>query len=160
MSMTLLRSKLAGVVCALVLSSCDDATNNSVLTGEFFVLQSVADQSLPAVVVIGDYTSLEVVADTLRFRNDGTGTEIFVRRPTYPDQPPGPDERIEHVFTYAVSQGTIDIAFTCPDFAAGSANSCLAPPHYRGYLTLDGIVFDMALYYAAPFRFTRKGAGF
>lgn len=151
-----IRCTLAGIACASALLSCDDATSNSNVVSDFFVLQSVADDPLPAVIVVGDYTSWEIVADTLRFRNDGTGTEVVVRRPTYPDVGPGPNQREEHAFQYTLDRGVLDIVFTCPDFAAGNTTSCLAPPHYRGYLTMDGILFELALYYPTPFRFTRK----
>ena len=149
----------AGLVGATL--SCSDSTGTSARAGDVFALESIADQALPAVVVIGDYTSLEIVADTLRFDVvgylEGTGTEIIVQRPTYPDAPPGENERTERPFEFRLVRGVIEIAFPCPDF--GGLNSCIAPPHYRGFLTMEGIEFDLALYYPTPFRYRRVAAG-
>jgi hypothetical protein len=101
-----------------------------------------------------------MVADTLRFdvvgSLQGTGTEIVVQRPTYPDTGPGENERVERQFQFRIVRGVVEIEFPCPDFAAG-LTSCVAPPHYRGYLTMDGIEFDLALYYPTPFVYKRVG---
>ncbi|HKS05977.1 MAG TPA: hypothetical protein VJR92_06655 [Gemmatimonadaceae bacterium] len=149
------RSLAVAAMCAAL--SCDGSTSPSARNGDMFVLQSVAEQTLPAVVVVGDYTSWEIVADTLRFDAvgylQGTGTEIVVQRATYPDAPPGENERAERQFQFSIVRGMIEIDFPCPDFAA--LNSCIAPPHYRGYLTMDGIELDLALNYPTPFVYKR-----
>jgi hypothetical protein len=122
------------------------------------VLVRVAGQPMPATIVVGDYTNIEIVGDTLSFGADGRGTEIFVSRPTYPDQPPGDPVREERAFQYRKVGNVIEIDFPCPDLAAGNTASCIAPPHYRGSVVNSiQINFDLALNYPTPLLFQRLG---
>jgi hypothetical protein len=141
--------------CALIVS-CRDATDPPGQPDEEYVLRSVAGAALPATVVVGDATEWQIVADTMRFRSDGTGTEVFVWRTTVAGQAPGDPEREERSFQYQLKpNGVVEIEFPCPDFPAGNTASCIAPPHYRGTIGDAEIEFDFALSYPTPFRFER-----
>jgi hypothetical protein len=148
-------------VLALVFAGgCDDDGTRPTLfvAPDSYVLVRVAGQPMPATIVVGDYTNIEIVGDTLSFGADGRGTEIFVSRPTYPDQPPGDPVREERAFQYRKVGNVIEIDFPCPDLAAGNTASCIAPPHYRGSVVNSiQINFDLALNYPTPLLFQRLG---
>jgi hypothetical protein len=149
---------LAAVLSIAFLSGCDDdEVTSPSLIPDSYVLVRVAGQPMPATIIIGNYTSLEVVADTMRFGADGYGTEVFVSRPTYPSEPPGEPMREERTFQYRVRGNVIEIEFPCPDLAGGFTASCIAPPHYRGAMNSIQINFDVALNYPTPFLFQRLG---
>jgi hypothetical protein len=123
-----------------------------------YALVRVAGDPMPATIVVGDFTSIEIVGDTLTFGTDGRGSQIFVSRPTFPDQPPGPPVREERAFTYRKVGNVLEIEFPCPDLAAGNTASCIAPPHYRGsVINSIQINFDLALGYPTPLLFQRLG---
>src|ERR1043165_7843861 len=132
--------------------ACDrDATvSEPSLLPDSYVLVRVAGQPMPATIVVGNYTSMQIVADTMQFDGDGRGTEVFVSRPTYPTEPPGDPVREERTFQYRVTGNVIEIEFPCPDLASNTA-SCIAPPHYRGSMNQIQISFDLALNYPTPF---------
>jgi hypothetical protein len=141
-------------------AGCDDEGTRPVLFVEpdSYVLVQVAGQPMPATIVVGDNMSVEIIGDTLRFGADGRGTEIFVSRQNYPDQPPGDPVREERTFQYRKSGNTLEIHFPCPDLGPGNTASCIAPPHYRGsVINSIQINFDLALSYPTPLLFQRLG---
>jgi hypothetical protein len=142
--------------CALIVTSCRDATDPPVEPAEEYVLRSVAGAALPATIANGGATGWQIVADTMRFRADGTGTEIFIWRTVMTGQPPAEPEREERSFHFSLKPGgVIEIELPCPDFQSGHTASCIAPPHFRGTVDAEGIEFDFALSYPTPFRYER-----
>ena len=152
--------RILTVLALAIVAGCDDdgTRPNLSYAPDQYVLVRVAGQPMPATIVAGDYTSVEIVGDTMTFGPDGRGTEVFVSRPTYPDQPPGAPVREERIFQYRKVGNVIEIEFPCPDLAAGNTASCIAPPHYRGsVINSIQINFDQALSYPTPMLFQRLG---
>lgn len=158
--MKVMKHRILTILALALATGCDDdgtRPNLSFAPDQYALLQ-VAGQHMPATIVVGDYTSIEIVGDTMTFGADGRGTEIFVSRPTYPDQPPGPPVREVRTFQYRKIGNVIEIEFPCPDLAAGNTASCIAPPHYRGaVINSIQIKFDQALGYPTPLLFQRLG---
>jgi hypothetical protein len=145
-------------LAALLLVACvdNDPTGVDWRNGTAFTLESVNGRALPAVYIVGDYTSWEIVADTMVLRPDGTGTHVAISRPVYPNVPAGQANRIVTDFTYTLAQDRLEITLECNDVVLlARAASCVAPPHFAGTLSSDGITFDIALSYPTPARFTR-----
>src|SRR5436853_6551511 len=156
--MEVVTHRLLAILALVFVAGCDgDGTRPDLsIAPDSYVLVRVAGNPMPATIVIGDYTSIEIVGDTLTFGADGRGTEIFVSRPTYPNQPPGDPVREERAFQYTNEGNVIEIEFPCPDLAAGNTASCIAPPHYRGFVINSAqINFDLALNYPTPLLFQR-----
>lgn len=147
----------------LILSAgvaCNDEGTAPVLRvlPDSYALVRVAGDPMPATIVVGDYTDIEILGDTLQFGPDGNGTEIVVTRQVYPDQAPGEPVREERAFQYRINGTALEIEFPCPDLAAGNTASCVAPPHYRGsVINSIQINFDLALGYPTPLLFQRLG---
>jgi hypothetical protein len=148
------------LLALVFVAACDDDGTRPVLSfsPDSYVLVRVAGQPMPATIVAGDYTNIEIVGDTMSFGADGHGTEVFVSRQTYPDQPPGEPVREERTFQYRKVGNVIEIDFPCPDLAAGNTASCIAPPHYRGsVINSIQINFELALSFPTPLLFQRLG---
>ncbi len=158
--MKVVMHRLLAVLALVFIAGCDDDGTSPRLSvaPDSYVLVRVAGQPVPATIVVGDYTSVEIVGDTMSFGPDGGGTEVFVSRPTYPNQPPGDPVREYRTFQYRRVGNVIEIEFPCPDLAAGNTASCIAPPHYRGSIVNSiQINFDLALSYPTPMLFQRLG---
>lgn len=153
--------RLLPILALVFVVGCDDddgTTPTLFFAPDSYVLVRVAGQPMPATIVAGDYTDIEIVGDTMSFGADGRGTEIVVTRPTHPGQPPGDPVREERAFQYRKVGNIIEIEFPCPDLAAGNTASCIAPPHYRGaVINSIQINFDLALSYPTPMLFQRLG---
>jgi hypothetical protein len=136
--------------------ACDRSSTEPVDgVADAFVLRSIAGDPVPADIVTGESTSIEIVADTMRFNADGRGEEVVITRSVAQGELPGEPEREVRPFQYQVVDGRVEIEFPCPDFLAGNTASCMIPPHYQGALTPNEIRFDVALNYPTPFRFER-----
>jgi hypothetical protein len=152
--------KLLALFAFALIAGCDDEGTAPALFVEpdSYALVRVAGQPMPATIIIGDNTSIEIVGDTMRFGTDGRGTQIFVSRQTFPNQPPGDPVREERTFQYRKTGNVLEIDFPCPDLGAGNTASCIAPPHYRGsVINSIQISFDLALNYPTPMLFQRLG---
>jgi hypothetical protein len=71
-----------------------------------------------------------------RYR-EASGPEPFVRRE-------------ESALTYVGSGDRIEITLVCPDLAL-----CVAPPHFVGSASAEGLFFATALNYATPLQYER-----
>jgi hypothetical protein len=140
-------------------AGCDDegTAPTLFLAPDSYVLVRVAGDPMPATIIVGGNTSIEILGDTMKFGADGRGTEIVVTRQTNPGQPADQPVREEREFQYRKVGDVIEIEFPCPDLAGNTA-SCIAPPHYRG-LVINSIQinFDLALSYPTPLLFQRLG---
>jgi hypothetical protein len=149
---TPVRTAIAAAILAL---ACDrDPVGPLAGDGELYVLRSVAGDDVPALILVGDYTSWEVVADSILLRDDGTGRQVVVRRAVYPDAPAAESVREVIDFEYQMDGTRITVSLPCADSPAAT-NSCLAPPHYSGTRADGAITFDLVLGYLTPFVFER-----
>lgn len=132
-------------------ASCDDSPVSPVSgPGELFVLRTIDGDALPAPAVVTDGYALELVADSLLLRPDGTGREVRVGRQTSS----GVTEQVREIvdFEYTRVGDSIAVTVPCNDGLVGSA-SCIAPPHYAGRRTPDGISFDFWVGFQTPMVF-------
>ena len=119
-------------------------------TGAVYVLRSVAGATLPAVWISNESVTVTVRADTIRLFSGGRGGRIVVAE--YEEAvPSAPRVRRETAdLDFARRGDRIELAFVCPDLAL-----CVAPPHFLGRVTPEGLVFDHALTYRTPLRYER-----
>lgn len=115
-----------------------------------YVLRSAGGAAIPAVWISNESVTVTVVADTIRLRADGRGDRVLVEeyREATPFAPP--TRREAGTFDYTRRGDRIEISLRCPDLAL-----CVAPPHFVGRVTADGLVFDRALNYRTPLRYER-----
>lgn len=115
-----------------------------------YVLRSAGDAPVPAVWISNPSVTITVLADTIRLREGGQGERALVER-YREDTPFAPGVRREGTdFEYERREDRIAISLPCPDLA-----SCVAPPHFVGRISNDGLVFDRALNYRTPLRYER-----
>ncbi len=73
----------------------------------------------------------------------------------YESAPAAPRRRREAgSFDYVRQGDRIEISLPCDDQVLAL---CVAPPHFVGSVTADGLVFDQALSYRTPLRYQRVG---
>ncbi|MGH7631933.1 MAG: hypothetical protein ACREOF_21570 [Gemmatimonadales bacterium] len=120
--------------------------------GAGYVLRSAGDALVPAVWISNESVTVTVVADTIRLREGGRGDRVLVEK--YQEETPmAPRTRREAGgFDYVRRGDRIEITLPCADMA-----SCVAPPHFVGRITPDGLVFERALNYRTPLRYERVG---
>lgn len=123
------RRVLAALAAVLFTAgACDLSLESGSLAGTY-ALASYGGDPLPAVAF--DDTErgrLELLADTLRLRGDGTGSRVTVSR----WRPPGatatlPTERRESQLGYEVRGNRLEISFVC-----GPHELCAEGPHLTG----------------------------
>ena len=123
---------------------------HGVLAGNRYVLRSAAGDPLPTVWIENESVVVEVLADTISLGDRGRGRRMVVQR--YREHsastPTVARELVE--LSYTRRDDRIEIALACPDLAL-----CVAPPHFVGGVTADGLVFGAALNYATPLRYER-----
>jgi hypothetical protein len=126
MKMKLLISGLA-----LAAFACSDPA--APVSGRTFVLTSVDAHALPAAAWQGDTFTAMLIADTLRFDSDGTGSEVVVYRfdSTGPLEEPGQTERLHIEWTQTGS--TIQFVIECDP-----TTLCLRAPALTGTIGSDG----------------------
>ena len=142
----LFRPLLAAAPLLLTLS-CNDPTGPLVDDARYDLVH-IAGEALPAQAFQTDLVRVTTESETLRFRADGTGSDI---RSQLVEQPAGatPEEmHFDTPFHYVVANGRIQIGFDCPPNA-----SCVAPPHMIGRMTSAGISFDYVLGARTPQEF-------
>jgi hypothetical protein len=118
--------------------------------GVVYVLRSVAGAPLPAVWIRSESVTITVRADTIRLFSGGRGGRIVVAE--YDEAVPS-DPRVRREtadLEFARTGDRIELSFACPDLAL-----CVAPPHFLGRVTPEGLVFDHALNYRTPLRYQR-----
>ncbi len=115
-----------------------------------YVLRSAGGAAVPVVWISNESVTITVVADTMRLREGGQGRRVLVEE--YREEtPPAPRmHREAGRFDYTRRGDRIEISLPCADMA-----SCVAPPHFVGRITPDGLVFEQALNYRVPLRYER-----
>jgi hypothetical protein len=120
------------------------------LAGGTYVLRAVAATAPPTVWISNESVSITILADTFMLRDRGQGRRIAVQRYREASGPESSVRREESALTYARRGDRIEIGLACPDLAL-----CVAPPHFVGRVTSDGLLFTTALNYAVPLRYER-----
>ena len=121
-----------------------------VLTGGTYVLRTVAATAPPTVWISNESVSITILADTLTLDDRGQGRRVTVQRYREASGPEPFVRREESALTYVRRGDRIEIELACPDLAL-----CVAPPHFVGRVTSDGVLFTTALNYAVPLRYER-----
>jgi hypothetical protein len=123
-------------------------------TGSAYVLRSVAGTPPPAPLVEREDLTVVVLADTLWLHADGTGVQgIVVERVTdHTSGAAGETFAEERPFTWAVTDGRVEIALECRDVIL---RQCIAPPHYTGPITPGGLTLRSLLHDPNPLRYER-----
>ncbi len=129
---------VAGIILATAPVGCGEPA--AIVTGEAYVLRSIAGEAVPAVFAESDMVRVRILADTLVLAEDRTGYEV--QRLETLTKTDGSLETYRSVMslTWSVRDGRLAIAYDCPDFA-----SCIEPPHLVGRATGTGVVFDYSL---------------
>lgn len=134
----LIRGAGAGLLLAIA-SSC--ATSPKHQPVGLYGLDTIGGQPLPQTAWETETMTARLVADTMDFKPDGTGTETI--RLQYVTKGPPLEEpgQVEIVpFTYTITGSSIAITLQCPDFA-----SCAPPPHYVGTVDDGRITLESKL---------------
>ena len=118
--------------------------------GAVYALRMAAGATVPAVWLSNEYVTITVVADTIRLRKRGEGKRVLVERYQESTQSAARTRREAGTFAYERRGDRIAISLPCPDLAL-----CVAPPHFVGRFTEDGIIFDQAINYRTPLRYER-----
>ena len=120
--------KKLGLLLALSLA-CRDSTEPPALTGNIYVLETIAGESLPTTYIPNSVVTVLAYADTLSIHADGTGERRTVH------QGDGPDGRVtdDIMFHWTGSLPNVLITFDCPDLAL-----CIQGPHLAGSFSMDG----------------------
>src|SRR3954462_15790121 len=113
-----MRQFAAGIVLAAAMGCSADTA--SPLGRDFYALQSVAGIPLPAPYAQNPYYNGLVVADSMAFREDGTGT----RHAIYQQESSTERYATDEGFSWTRDGNNIAITFVCPALA-----SCIAGPH-------------------------------
>ena len=115
-----------------------------------YVLRTVAATAPPTVWISNESVSVTILADTLILDDRGQGRRVTVQRYREASGPEPFVRREESALTYVRRGDRIEIGLACPDLAL-----CVAPPHFVGRVTSDGVLFTTALNYAVPLRYER-----
>ena len=132
---------------ALVLAvACSESTAPA-LTGDVYVLGSIAGVSLPAPYTASPSANGRIIADTMAFRADGTGT----RRTRYEGANGESDVHSQEAnFTYTKTGDQVEVWFACPPNA-----DCIPGPHFTGTLTNATWTVETAVGFRVPMVFNR-----
>ena len=129
------RTSLAVVLLAV---GCREPLVPASVAGAY-VLREVANDALPTLRYTTDYVRVQVLADTIRLRADGTGTlaslEVTESLVTAA-APPAPRLSHSEVF-FRVNGHRIEITHYCPPNA-----NCVAGPHLIAVPTDDGLTVE------------------
>lgn len=128
-----MRPGLSILILMLALVSCGTVLEPEDLSGEF-VLQATP------VILQPDNGRLEIIADTLRVRSDGSATRV-VAESFQSEAGSYVDVRIEQ-YRYTIRRGTVEFAFVCPIHAL---MLCTPPPHIWGTPTSTGLSLRSAI---------------
>ena len=135
------------LLAALAVTACDDPLGPHDVAGTY-VLRSVRDEPLPAVLWETDHTQLRVLADTLRLNTDGTGAEIWVLE--FVGAHASESGRSEWAVQFEVREGRLEGSYVCP------ASFCLTVfEPLRGEFTRMGLRLDVAKHGGGPLEFVR-----
>jgi hypothetical protein len=137
-----IRSGLFALVFAV---ACSESL--APLTGDIYVLGSIAGVSLPAPYTASPSVNGRIIADTMAFASDGRGT----RRTRY-EGANGPSDvhSEEATFTYTKTGDHVEVWFACPPNA-----DCIAGPHLTGTLINATWTVETAVAFRVPMIFFR-----
>ncbi len=130
----------------------DDQGESGGLAG-LYVLRSLAGSPPP---VVGNLAAnLVVIGDTIRLGSGGSGIERGVELAIDETLPEGEiKRRYAREFSYRRSGSRIEVDFACPTDAL---ILCIAPPHFVGRLTAEGLEFTYSVLYRTPLVYERVG---
>jgi hypothetical protein len=140
-------SRILGVVAAsLVITGCDDDPL-APLTGDQYLLQSIAGVELPAPYAPNLEHVERIIADTMAFQANGEG----VRRTVYEGNPDPANRRTEEsAFVYVTQDDRVEVTFACPQGAA-----CIGGPHLVGTRSVSQLVITESVVSRSPLVFVR-----
>jgi hypothetical protein len=140
---------LALLVCSAVVA-CRDPLRPEDVVG-VYALQWVESDVLPTVLYTNDNVRVRVLADTLRFRADGTGERagLVESESLRPGVASAGQRRAQQEFRFRTGRGRIEIAFVCPINA-----NCAAPPHIVAKPVRGGLLVEYDLGARVPQVFT------
>lgn len=134
---------LAVVIAGL---GCDDPLGPEDVVGTY-VLRTVREQPLPVIVMENENVTARLLADTIRLRRNGTGTEVAVYELT--GTVTNPSNRIEREIEFEVRDGRLDGGYVCEGF-------CLAVfQPIRGEFTGEGLSLEVWQHGEGPIDFER-----
>ena len=135
------------LVALLIVSACDNDPL-APLSGDQYVLRSIAGVSLPAPYAPNPDHNERIVADTLAFQSNGSG----MRRTVYEGNPDPAARRLEESTFNWIGQGDrVEITFTCPPDAL-----CIQGPHLAGTRSNSEIVITESAISRHPLVFARR----
>ena len=132
-------------------SGCRDGLGPGDVAGTY-VLERVGGAPLPAEVFRDRHSVMQVVADTLRLRNDGMGRLTSVRVIRQLGSTPAPEipTQLDSDLRFEVVGLRIDMHFACPIDAA-----CMEGPHLVAHRSETGLIVGSSLVADAPLRYRR-----
>ena len=132
----LLPHAILGFALAMSLS-CREPTGPTSVTG-IYALSLVAGAPLPAEVMATESMRFVALADTLRLRPEGTGTETTIQATEYRQTgaPPTAPWRSDRDLHYRLIGSRVEITFDCPSNAFCVLS---AGPHLIGDLSASGL---------------------
>lgn len=129
-----MRAALSILILTAAVAGCGNGV--APLTGDIYILQSIAGVPLPAPYVNAPDGS-KIVADSIALDGNGRGT----RRTTYDG--PSINSRQFTDLTYVQSGNHVDIYFPCPPNA-----DCIPGPHLSGTITSASLTIDQSTVYS------------
>lgn len=144
---------LAALLSTSVLTACSDPIGPSDVAG-MYVLERIGSDALPAVYQSDQYSRLQILADTLRLNEDGSGrrTGLLAYEALQGGDDSNGEVPVADEFTFQVVRGRIEIAFACDDTSA-----CVAPPHFIARLKDGGLQVFYALGGRVPLIYGNAG---
>lgn len=140
---------LAAAVLGAGAIACERSTAPGVVAAEY-ALVMLAEQPLPAAPGAG--SDVRILSDTIRLRDDGSGTRVHWYR--IGDDPTVHVSRDE--LSWTVDGSTISVALVCDDTRLAV---CIAPPHLAGALGpgLQWVIPQARIYGDVPAVYQRVG---
>jgi hypothetical protein len=115
---------------------------------DFYALQSVAGVPLPAPYAPNPSYNGLLIADSIMFRQDGTGA----RHAVYQEENSTQRYESDESFNWTRDGNRIAITFVCPPTA-----SCIAGPHLRGTVDETSITITESTVMRQPLVYRRSG---
>ena len=135
---------LAATIVAAI--ACD--TQVAPLGRDYYALQSVAGVPLPAPYATNPYYNGLLVADSIMFRDDGTGSRFA----TYQEENSTSRYSTVESFHWSRNDNRISITFVCPPTA-----SCIAGPHLKGVIDETSMTITESVVMRHPLVYRRSG---
>lgn len=141
-----MRRLLSGLIIAAAMGcSLEDL---SPIGRDFYALESVAGVPLPAPYAPNDAYNGLVIADSIMFREDGTG----LRHAVYQEENSTEKYALDDDLNWTRNGNTIAITFVCPPMA-----SCIAGPHLTGTIEETTLTITDSKVTRHPLVYRRSG---